>query len=134
TATVTATDPASLGTLFDLSSYCIDVLRSSNVPTPPAIPTPSPFPSLGSSAPTALRAACTETLEVSLLLSATQLGLHAKASGGANARTLNELGSDLAELLDKAAGLSSQAGRDGDGDRNRKALLQVVKAKVVQWV
>ncbi|GAA5904406.1 hypothetical protein JCM6882_008902 [Rhodosporidiobolus microsporus] len=137
TATVTATDRASLGTLFDLSSYCIDTLRSSSSSTTAfaSLPSPSPFPSLPPSALSALRAACAETLEASLLLSATQLGLHAKANGGANARTLNELGSDLTELVDKAAGTSVAAGaKDAAGERNRKALLDVLKVKLGQWV
>ncbi|GAA6027884.1 hypothetical protein JCM8097_001764 [Rhodosporidiobolus ruineniae] len=145
TATVTASEKASLGTLFDLSSYCIDTLRSSTTSTaPPALPSPSPFPSLTASSPAALRSACAETLEASLLLSATQLALHATTAGkgGASlARTLSELGSETVDLVDKAAGTAVAAGAGGAGgkadpnaERNRKALLEVIKAKLSVWL
>ncbi|BGP14773.1 hypothetical protein JCM10213_004289 [Rhodosporidiobolus nylandii] len=142
TATVTASEKSSLGTLFDLSSFCIDTLRtSSTAASPPAFPCPSPFPSLSPPSPTALRTACAEILEASLLLSATQLGLHAKATAGhASAslvRTLNELGQETREIADKAAGTSAAgaAGKpDPNAERNRKVLLDVIKAKLELWV
>ncbi|GAA6014140.1 hypothetical protein JCM10207_006110 [Rhodosporidiobolus poonsookiae] len=138
TATVTASEKASLGTLFDLVSYGIDTLRTSSTPTPPALPSPSPFPSLPQPSPAALRTACAETLEASLLLSATQLALHAQAGqgGAAQARTLNELGSDLVDLVDKAAGTSVAVARKADpaAEQHRKALLEILKSKVTGWV
>ncbi|GAA5852521.1 hypothetical protein JCM8547_002528 [Rhodosporidiobolus lusitaniae] len=144
TATVTATEKASLGTLFDLCSYTIDTLRStsSSTTSPPALPSSSPFPTLPPPSPAALRAACAETLETSLLLCATQLALHAKAAGQgagqAGGRTLQELGSEVVDLVDKASGTSVVAAVGGKADpkdeRNRKALLEVIKGKLGVWV
>ncbi|GAA6057523.1 hypothetical protein JCM3770_000566 [Rhodotorula araucariae] len=133
TATVTAGDKASLGTLFDLSSYCIDALRApvSGSPTP-ILPSPSPFPTLPSASQPVLRAACAETLEACLLLSATQLALHAQQQGGAS-RAVHELGGEVGELVDKAAALSVP-GAGQDAERTRKALLEVVKRKLGGWV
>ncbi|BGP46895.1 hypothetical protein JCM10450v2_002746 [Rhodotorula kratochvilovae] len=133
TATVTSGDKASLGTLFDLSSYCIDTLRAPvSASSAPSLPSPSPFPTLPSASQPALRAACAETLEACLLLSATQLALHAQQQGGAS-RALHELGGEVGELVDKAAALSVP-GAGKDEERNRKALLEVVKRKLGGWV
>lgn len=140
TATVTASEKSSLGTLFDLCSYSIDTLRStaSSPSSSPSFPSPSPFPTLPQPSHSELRSACAETLETSLLLAATQLALHAKAGqGGASlARTLGELGSDLVELVDKAAGTTIAAGgkEDAKAARNRKVLLEVIKSKLAVWV
>jgi nuclear pore complex protein Nup188 len=140
TATVTASEKSSLGTLFDLCSYSIDTLRSSasSSTSPPPFPSPSPFPSLPPTSPVALRSACAETLETSLLLASTQLALHAKSNhgGAALARTLGELGSEVVELVDKAAGTAVVPGGKEDPKvaRNRKALLEVLKSKLAVWV
>ncbi|GAA5969808.1 hypothetical protein JCM11641_008047 [Rhodosporidiobolus odoratus] len=142
TATVTASEKASLGTLFDLSSYCIDTLRSTSTATPPSFPSPSPFPSLPQPSSAVLRVTCAETLEACLLLSAAQLGLHAKASASGqgsatSTRTLNELGSETVDLVDKAIGTSvSTAGgkAEPNQERNRKALLEIIKVKLGLWV
>ncbi|GAA5965963.1 hypothetical protein JCM8115_004778 [Rhodotorula mucilaginosa] len=71
TATVTSSEPASLGTLFDLISYSLDVLRSPPPPPPPTpTPTPTPTPMID------LTRACSETLESTLVLAVSQLLLH----------------------------------------------------------
>ncbi|KPV76212.1 uncharacterized protein RHOBADRAFT_52251 [Rhodotorula graminis WP1] len=133
TATVTAGDKASLGTLFDLSTFCIDALRSPPTTSPaPSLPSSSPFPSLPPASQPVLRAACAETLEACLLLSATQLALHAQQQGGAS-RALHELGGEVVELVDKAVALSGP-GSAKDDERNRKALLEVVRRKLGTWV
>lgn len=130
---MTAGDKASLGTLFDLSTFCIDTLRSPPASSPaPSLPSPSPFPTLPPASQPVLRAACAETLEACLLLSATQLALHAQQQGGAS-RALHELGGEVVELVDKAAGLNVP-GAEKDDERNRKALLEVVRRKLGTWV
>ncbi|GAA5840892.1 hypothetical protein JCM9279_001252 [Rhodotorula babjevae] len=136
TATVTAGDKASLGTLFDLSTFCIDTLRSPppsspapSLTSPASSPSsPSPFPTLPAASQPVLRAACAETLEACLLLSATQLALRAQQQGGAT-RALHELGGEVVELVDKAVSLSVK----GD-ERNRKLMLEVVRRKLGTWV
>ncbi|GAA5910922.1 hypothetical protein JCM8208_006688 [Rhodotorula glutinis] len=133
TATVTAGDKASLGTLFDLSTFCIDTLRSPTPSSPsPSLPSPSPFPTLPPASQPVLRAACAETLEACLLLSATQLALHAQHQGGAS-RALHELGGEVVELVDKAVALSVP-GAPKDDERNRKLMLEVVRRKLSTWV
>ncbi|BGP61149.1 hypothetical protein NBRC10512v2_002466 [Rhodotorula toruloides] len=131
TATVTASDKASLGTLFDLCSYCIDTLRSTTSTAAPSLPSPSPFPTLPRPLQAALRTVCSEMLEASLLLATTQLGLHARQGGQGSgfARTLGELGSETAEIVDKAMGLTGPEA-DAAKERNRKALLEVLKRRL----
>lgn len=131
TATVTASDKASLGTLFDLCSYCIDTLRSTSSTTAPSLPSPSPFPTLPTPSPATLRTVCAEMLEASLLLSTTQLNLHARQGGQGSgfARTLGELGSETVEIVDKAVGLTVP-GADAAKERNRKALLEILKRRL----
>ncbi|BGP30898.1 hypothetical protein JCM10296v2_002658 [Rhodotorula toruloides] len=131
TATVTASDKASLGTLFDLCSYCIDTLRSTTSTAAPSLPSPSPFPTLPTPSQAALRIVCSEMLEASLLLATTQLGLQARQGGQGSgfARTLGELGSETAEIVDKALGLAVP-GADAAKERNRKALLEVLKRRL----
>lgn len=68
---MTSSEPASLGTLFDLISYSLDVLRSPPPPPPPTpTPTPTPTPMID------LTRACSETLESTLVLAVSQLLLH----------------------------------------------------------
>ncbi|KAK4331772.1 nucleoporin [Rhodotorula toruloides] len=131
TATVTASDKASLGTLFDLCSYCIDTLRSTTSTAAPSLPSPSPFPTLSPPSQASLRNVCSEMLEASLLLATTQLGLHARQGGQGTGfvRTLGELGSETAEIVDKALGLTVP-GTDAAKERNRKALLEVLKRRL----
>lgn len=136
-------DKASLGTLFDLSTYCIDTLRSPPPTTSaaPSLPSPSPFPTLPPASQPVLRAACAETLEACLLLAATQLALHAQqqqpggggGGGGASSRALHELGGEVVELVDKALALNAP-GSGKDDQRNSKALLEVVRSKLGRWV
>jgi hypothetical protein len=49
-------------------------------------------------------------------------------------RTLGELGLDMTELVDKAAGTAVGGKEDPKAARNRKALLDVLKSKVAVWV
>lgn len=68
---MTSSEPASLGTLFDLISYSLDVLRSPPPPPPPTLTsTPTPTPMID------LTRACSETLESTLVLAVSQLLLH----------------------------------------------------------
>ncbi|GAA6000131.1 uncharacterized protein JCM10292_003997 [Rhodotorula paludigena] len=139
TATVTSTDKASLGTLFDLCSFCIDTLRApASSASPASLPSPSPFPTLPSPSQAALRDACAETLEASLLLSATQLALYTQQPqtqqrGSGFARTLHELGSEFGDIVDKAVALAVP-GAKADDEKKRKVLLEVLRHKVGGWV
>ncbi|GAA5873343.1 hypothetical protein JCM1840_000031 [Sporobolomyces johnsonii] len=147
TATVTSTEKASLGTLFDLVSYCIDTLRSpSTVAATPTTPSPSSaFPTLPLFSPAALRSVCSETLEATLLLSATQLGLYGKLghgpapgqTGGSFTRTLKELAQEVTDAVDKAIAAADQAGKAAAAREvkdDRQWLLAAVKTRLVSWL
>lgn len=135
TATVTPDEKASVGTLFDLVSFCTDTLR---VPLPAAgaVPPASPSPP-GPAAPApysaaALHAVARGTLEGTLLLAAAQLGLwaaHPDAQGGARQaaavrKEVAELASDLGGVLDRVGGVG---GGKADG------LGGLAKAKAVRF-
>ncbi|GAA5936020.1 hypothetical protein JCM1841_002719 [Sporobolomyces salmonicolor] len=145
TATVTSTEKASLGTLFDLVSYCIDTLRSAPTAVPtPTTPSPSStFPTLPLFSPAIFRTVCSETLEATLLLSATQIGLYGKLghgpaqgqTGGSFTRTLKELAQEVTDAVDKAitaAEADKAAAREAKDDR--QWLLAAVKTRLVSWL
>ncbi|GAA5898786.1 Nup188p [Sporobolomyces salmoneus] len=136
TATVTAGDKTSIGTLLDLVSHCTDLLSES----PPlstasnSPPNMSAFPSLPLPSPTNLRTTATETLEACLLLATTQFGLYGKLGVGpqpgqrgvAFSRTLTELATDLTESIEKA--LSTTQGGSKNG-----WLVQLLKSRISTW-
>ncbi|GAA6010477.1 hypothetical protein JCM11491_006957 [Sporobolomyces phaffii] len=136
TATVTAGDKTSIGTLLDLVSHCIDLLNESSPPSP-SPPSPSSiasaFPTLPAHSTTNLRASATETLEAALLLATTQLAVYGKIGAGpqpgqrgaAFSRTLHELATDLAESIDKA--ISTEGGKGDQG-----WLLKLLKTSIAQ--
>ncbi|GAA6058665.1 hypothetical protein JCM10212_004076 [Sporobolomyces blumeae] len=136
TATVTPTDKASVGTLLDLVSFCIDSLRSPpfDVKTPPTFA--ATFQTLPDPTSASLRAACSEALEATAVLAATQLGLYRKIGAGpqpgekgsAFARTLSELATEVLESVDKA--ISAEGGKGSE----KSWLLRAVKAKVASWI
>ena len=130
TATVTLNEKASIGTLFDLCSFCLDTLRLPPTPAPAAPTISPPLPPFSSEAMSAL---AQQTLEASLLLSTTQLGLFlALSSTSATARReiTGEIASDLAGLLDKATGKGVEKGaKKGEAS----ALIQLLKLFAAQW-
>ena len=131
TATVTLNEKASIGTLFDLCSFCLDTIRLPPTPTVAASTTSPPLPPDSSDAMSAL---AQQTLEASLLLSTTQLGLFlALASTSATARReiTGEIASDLAGLLDKASGrgVIEKGGKKGEVS----ALIQLLRLFAAEW-
>ncbi|GAA5946680.1 hypothetical protein JCM3765_000347 [Sporobolomyces pararoseus] len=140
TATVTSGDKSSIGTLLDLVSHCTDLLNespTSSTSSPPSPSISSTFPSLPLYSSTNLRASATETIEASLLLATTQVGLYGKVGAGpqqgqqgaAFARTLGELGTDLTESIDKAI----SAADGGTKGTEKGWLLQLLKNKIASW-
>ncbi|GAA5975705.1 hypothetical protein JCM10908_005252 [Rhodotorula pacifica] len=154
TATVTSSEPASLGTLFDLISYSLDTLRSPPSPAAPSGCYSSSPSASGESAAIDLAATCAETLESTLVFAVSQLLLHSavlssgsssslheaqqmetegggagqqQPSLGEKQRSLLELASETSELLDKAASGS------GAGGASRKRLIEVLKARLRLW-
>lgn len=140
TATVTSGDKSSIGTLLDLVSHCTDLLNESPASSTDSQPTPtifSTFPSLPLYSSKNLRITATETIEASLLLATTQVGLYGKIGAGpqqgqrgaAFARTLGELGTDLTESIDKAISCTDGGNKVGE----KGWLLQLLKNKITSW-
>ncbi|GAA5836692.1 hypothetical protein JCM3766R1_006993 [Sporobolomyces carnicolor] len=137
TATVSAGDKTSIGTLLDLVSHCTDLLHESPSTTGSSSASISTtFPSLPVHSAGNLRTSATETLEACLLLATTQFGLYAKIGAGpqsgqrgaAFARTLGELATDLTESMDKALPTVDAGANGGKG-----WFLSLLKSKIASW-
>lgn len=127
---MTSTEKASIGTLFDLTSFCLDTLRAATPPLVAAAGPPST--SLSTTSPllpyssTLLNQNAAQTLETVLLLATTQLALYlfrpdslpTRASQLLRREIQGELASDLATTVDKAANLGS-GGAAKAGERKK---------------
>ncbi|GAA5938294.1 uncharacterized protein JCM15063_000694 [Sporobolomyces koalae] len=140
TATVTATEKSSIGTLLDLVSFCTDVIEpsSSGSASLPTSTASSVFPSLPVFSTTLLEQTAKETMEAAALLAVTQVGLwgaigsgpQAGQRGAAFSRTLNELVTDLAESIDKAVASDRSKGANV---QDKGWILQLLKGKLAGW-
>lgn len=107
TATVTSNEKASIGTLFDLASFCLDTLRAAPTGTASSVTLliSTPLPPYTSARMSQI---AQQTLETTQVLIATQLGLwlyKPVASNRANTamrrEIVGELKGDLLSVLDK---------------------------------
>lgn len=115
-ATVTSNERASIGTLFDLASFSLDILRQPSTPLPPPATT-SPLPPYSSET---MSTTVQQTLEATLLLAATQLALWlqriepTRAGGLMRREITGELAGDLLSTLERTANLG------GKGEKGKK--------------
>lgn len=127
-AAVTTNEIASIGTIFDLASFCLDTTRkpSTLAISPPTSLPYTPLPPYSTERMTLLTQ---HTLEASLLLAATQLGLWlvkpeitiGRGSAAMKREIVGELKGDLLSVLNKVG---------GEGTKGSTELFRILKGFV----
>ncbi|KDE07549.1 hypothetical protein MVLG_02220 [Microbotryum lychnidis-dioicae p1A1 Lamole] len=142
TATVSSNEKASIGTLFDLASFCLDTLRQS----PPAASSTTSTSSITPLMPyfwRTMQSSTAQTLEGVLLLSTSQLALWlskpdpspTRASIAMRREISGELATDLGGILDRAGARSTstlggvKGAKEGAGTSGE--MMKVLKMFVV---
>ncbi|GAA5867257.1 hypothetical protein JCM3774_002390 [Rhodotorula dairenensis] len=115
TATVTSSEPASLGTLFDLISYCLDTLRSPPLPTPTTTATTT---AAGTVTSLDVASVCSETLESTAVLAVSQLLLHSASLAHSSSSTMTS------SLMETDSSHNHPQGGSTVGEKQR-ALLEL---------
>ncbi|KAI5479662.1 nucleoporin [Pseudohyphozyma bogoriensis] len=124
-ATVTSSEKASIGTLFDLATFCLDTLRAPPSTTPAPAAASSPTYPLLPYTKELLSQNAEQTLEGTLLLAATQLGLWlyrsepvpSRATAVVRREITTELASDLLSVVDRTLNV-------GKGDKKKSVRWQ----------
>ncbi|SCV71090.1 BQ2448_2678 [Microbotryum intermedium] len=145
TATVSSNEKASIGTLFDLASFCLDSLRQSP-PTASTTPTRAITSAITPLIPfswRAMQSSTSQALEGVLLLSTSQLALWlskpdpspTRASIAMRREISGELATDLGGILDRAGAKSTSAlgGVKGakEGAATSAEMMKVLKMFVI---